>query len=98
MKNFNNNTDNKDEWVTPRYITDSLGGFDLDPCMSVGSHLKPIANINYCYGGLEREWYGRVWCNPPYGKHTFVWLKRLADHGSGIALIFARTETRGFHA
>lgn len=24
--------DTKDEWLTPRYITDALGEFDLDVC------------------------------------------------------------------
>jgi hypothetical protein len=38
-----------------------------------------------------------VWCNPPYGRETFKWLNKLARHGSGIALVFARTETVGFH-
>lgn len=35
----------------------------------------------------------RVWLNPPYGKETDVWLEKLSQHKSGIALIFARTET-----
>jgi hypothetical protein len=34
--------------------------------------------------------------NPPYGKETGRWLDRLACHGDGIALIFARTETEMF--
>lgn len=34
---------------------------------------------------------------PPYGRETFKWLAKLAEHKSGIALIFARTETTGFH-
>jgi hypothetical protein len=38
-----------------------------------------------------------VYCNPPYGSATGIWLNRLADHpGGGIALIFARTETEMF--
>jgi hypothetical protein len=41
-------------------------------------------------------WSGFVWCNPPYGPLWGAWLERLADHGNGIALIFARTETRLF--
>lgn len=41
-------------------------------------------------------WSGRVWLNPPFGEHTWAWLGRLADHGNGIALAFARTETVGF--
>ena len=47
--------------------------------------------------GLLKPWHGRVWMNPPYGKKTFRWVGRLAEHGNGIALIFARTETQGFH-
>jgi ethanolamine utilization protein EutQ (cupin superfamily) len=34
--------------------------------------------------------------NPPYGNHAATWLERLAKHGDGIALVFARTETRMF--
>lgn len=36
--------------------------------------------------------------NPPYGPQTYRWLSKLADHGDGFALIFARTETAGFFA
>jgi hypothetical protein len=97
-KNFNSNTENKEEWFTPRYITDVLGRFDLDPCNSMKSKLQRIATCDYYINGLEQEWYGRVWCNPPYGNNTFEWIKKLADHGNGIALIFARTETIGFHS
>ena len=58
-----------------------------------------LANKTYnkADDGLTKEWEGRVWLNPPYGRSTFTWLEKLAAHGSGIALIFARTETRGFH-
>src|SRR5437763_5696 len=47
--------------------------------------------------GWTRRWTGRVFMNPPYGPETGKWLARLADHGDGIALIFARTETEMFH-
>jgi hypothetical protein len=39
-----------------------------------------------------------VWCNPPFGPEAGRWLARLADHGHGIALVPARTETRWFVA
>ena len=87
----------KDEWLTPPVILESLGEFDLDPCSPINrpwptakSHLTINDN------GLNAEWNGCVWCNPPYGLEAKKWLAKLADHGSGIALIFARTETRMF--
>ncbi len=97
-RNFNTNTDNHDEWLTPPKIIQSLGEFDLDPC-SPSPSTRPwtTAIMHYWEGGLEKDWYGRVWCNPPYGRETFKWLEKLAEHGEGIALIFCRTETIGFH-
>jgi hypothetical protein len=98
MNNFNTNTDNNDEWLTPPYIIKALGEFDLDPCAPV---CRPwnIAKKHYDINdnGLTLPWEGRIWCNPPYGRDTFIWLNKLAAHGDGIALIFARTETIGFH-
>lgn len=47
--------------------------------------------------GLTEDWgnYGRTYTNPPYGaKECNDWLKKLADHGNGIALIASRTETQ----
>jgi len=97
--NFNSNTENKDEWLTPPEIVKSLGLFDLDPCQPIKppfTHAVKGFNIND--DGLSKDWHGRVFCNPPYGRETFKWLDKLSTHGNGIALIFARTETRGFHS
>lgn len=46
--------------------------------------------------GLRQPWEGRVWCNPPYGRAAAAWLKRMAEHDNGVALLFARTETEMF--
>ena len=85
------------EWLTPPYIIDSLGYFDLDPCSPL---IRPWDTARKHYNikddGLKKPWEGRVWCNPPYGKETGKWLARCADHGNAIALIFARTETKMF--
>lgn len=86
------------DWLTPPWLIGELGPFDLDPCASenqpwaTASHHITEANNN----GLTQTWWGRVWCNPPYGLQTWHWLEKLADHGDGMALIFARTETVGF--
>ena len=98
-KTFNTQGDGHDEWLTPKWITDTLGPFELDPC-SPGDR-RPWDTATYHLSvendGLNAPWFGRVWCNPPYGRETFKWLDKLASHGNGIALIFARTETKGFH-
>lgn len=85
----------KDEWLTPPQLLRELGHFDLDPCAPI-DRPWPTAGQHYTQqdDGLSLPWFGRVWCNPPYGSETGKWLERLADHGDGIALIFARVETR----
>lgn len=89
------------EWYTPPGIFDALGiRFDLDPCSPPGGLPWVPAALSYSEAddGLTRPWTGRVWMNPPYGRHTEAWMRRLASHGDGIALVFARTETEWFHA
>lgn len=85
-------------WLTPRPLVESLGMFDLDPCGAPGHVLaRQTFQIDEGEDGLDLPWHGRVWLNPPYGKEAEAFLKKLADHGRGTALIFARTETRSFH-
>jgi hypothetical protein len=90
-------TKGHDEWLTPKYITDALGPFDLDPCSPI---VRPWDTAKKHYtvedDGLSKKWHGRVWCNPPYGPETKKWLERIASHGDGIALVFSRTETGSF--
>lgn len=89
----------KDEWLTPPDLLRALGGFDLDPC-APSADRRPWETAKYHFSveqdGLTRPWFGRVWCNPPYGLIASQWLARLAGHGNGVALIFARTETAMF--
>ena len=98
-RNFNTNTENHDEWLTPPEIIKALGEFDLDPCSPVNRPWDTAKkHFTKFDDGLNKEWDGRVWVNPPYGRETFKWLEKLSEHKSGVALIFARTETIGFHA
>lgn len=83
------------EWLTPRWITDRLGEFDLDPC-AADPRPWDIGRVNYTERGLSRPWFGRVFCNPPYGRHAGVWMQQFLGHGVGVALIMARTETAWF--
>lgn len=84
----------KREWLTPPEILQALGPFDLDPCAPI-DRPWPMAKKHYSIldNGLMQPWFGRVWLNPPYGRQTNDWLRKMAHHDNGIALIFARTET-----
>lgn len=84
------------DWCTPPEIVDALGPFDLDPCASKPQPFRTAKRM-WTEGGLLSGWRGRVWLNPPYGNETRLWLRKMADHGNGIALVFARTDTAMFH-
>lgn len=88
----------KDEWLTPPSLVKLLGDFDLDPC-APAQRPWDTAGLHYSVhdNGLAMPWFGRVWLNPPYGRQMAEWVARLADHGDGIALVFARTDTEAFH-
>ena len=54
--------------ITPLWILDSLGGsesFDLDPA---GADPRPwdCAKVTWTSHGLERDWFGFVYLNPPF--------------------------------
>ena len=94
---FERVADGKDEWLTPPEIIRCLGEFDLDPCASI-VRPWPTAMRHYTIqdNGLAQPWIGRVWCNPPYGDKAEPFLHKMAEHGNGILLLFARTETKMF--
>lgn len=89
-------------WLTPPDIIQALGPFDLDPCAAPAPRPWPTAkrHITLPNDGLATPWpkEERAWVNPPYSTAEIgKWLKALADHDNGTALIFARTETDAFH-
>lgn len=87
-----------DVWLTPPRLIQSLGRFDLDPCCPNNLPWKTadkFYSLDNGEDGLSLPWNGRIWLNPPYSNWV-PFLKKLKNHGDGIALIFARTETQGF--
>ena len=58
-KTFNTNIENKDEWLTPPYISKALGEFDLDPCQPI---IPPFVHARKGYNilddGLVQSWGG----------------------------------------
>jgi len=89
------------EWYTPKYIFDALGlEFDLDPCSpgaDIVSWIPAKRHLTIEDNGLIAHWEGNVFMNPPYGMDTPKWFEHLALYGNGIGLVFARTDTKGFH-
>lgn len=98
MKSHQQTIGNTDEWLTPPAILDALGSFDLDPCSPIN---RPWWTAKVCLTELDdwlrADWFGRVWLNPPFNRRQHPeWMKKMAEHGNGIMLIPAATETKAF--
>lgn len=91
------------EWPTPQWLFDELNkefNFDLDACAT-----KKNAKCKryYAVNSLQKEWTGRVWCNPPYGREIGSWVEKgfdsAVDYGSLVVMLLpARTDTKWFHS
>lgn len=89
------------EWYTPAWVFERIGlRYDMDVASPEEGPLPWIPADDFITptrDGLATPWQGRVWCNPPYGPETIKWMRKMAEHGHGIALVFARTDTKWFH-
>jgi DNA N-6-adenine-methyltransferase (Dam) len=87
--------------ITPLWILDALGGpasFDLDPA-AADPRPWDCANCSLIKAdnGLAASWTGRVFLNPPFDRREVgTWIRRLAEHGTGICLTHARCEAGWF--
>ena len=56
-----------DRLQTPEWVYKNLGSIDLDPCAGEHTHIG-VSNwaVERGENGLEREWFGFVYCNPPF--------------------------------
>ena len=104
------------EWYTPaRYaevIRELLGTIDVDPASNALANQVIQATTYYDVqsNGLDKEWHGRVFLNPPYGYdgatrqkgNVGVWINKLVEqYTAGIVteavlLVNATTEKRWF--
>lgn len=83
-------------WLTPPERIKALGPFDLDPCCPPRMPWQTATRmLTEKDDGLNQEWTGRVWLNPPFDSRTIgKWLEKITN---GIALVAARTETKWFY-
>lgn len=97
-----NSNPERDNWATPRSLIERLekefGKFDLDVC---ASEKNKVCERFYSkeQNGLEQDWSGLVWCNPPYS-NKLEWIEKAhleAQKGAKtIVLLPAFTETHFF--
>jgi site-specific DNA-methyltransferase (adenine-specific) len=95
-----------DDWATPRDLFDQqnrLHKFDLDVAASSTNHLcKEWFGLDHDdesrRDGLAADWYGHVWCNPPYGRVIKDWVLKASQHHDLVVMLLpARTDTKWFH-
>lgn len=103
-----NNSGNNEWYTPPEYIAAAravMGGIDTDPASSAVANQTVKAGVYFDedYDGLQREWHGRVWLNPPYSQPEIVdfCAKLVAEIESGrvrqaITLTNNATETAWF--
>lgn len=85
--------------LTPRWILDRLGVFDLDPCAATVRPWDIAArNLTEADDGLAADWRDdEAFVNPPFDRYQVGrWVEKLAAHRNGVLLLHARTETAWF--
>lgn len=99
------NNSKDDEWYTPaQYIEaarEVLGTIDLDPASNdfANETVKAVTYYTEETNGLEQEWFGNIWMNPPY---STALLNKFADKlvesrfEQAIVLVNNATETAWF--
>ena len=79
----------RNDWATPPEIFDALGEhFFLDVAAPPEGPLHVPCEWWFSERGLEEEWSGFVWMNPPFGGRNGIrpWLDKFLAHGNGVAL------------
>lgn len=97
------------EWFTPpeilNLVREVLGTIDLDPasCETANQLVQAEQYFTQADNGLTKEWHGKVFLNPPYGKHgQKQWSRRMVDAylskeiEEGILLVNSATGNKWF--
>lgn len=83
------------EWYTPKYVFDALGFlFDMDVASPLDRRFCHVPAREFITkNSLQKEWYGTVWMNPPFGGRNglIAWIDKMNSHQNGIALTPDRT-------
>lgn len=98
---FSSATDN---WATPQDFFDKLHkvfNFQTDVCASA-ENTKCAKFYDKASNGLEQEWNGSCWMNPPYGRTIGDWMRKAYESArtngaTVVCLVPARTDTKWWH-
>lgn len=89
----------KDEWATPQDLYDACHaefGFTLDVCASPEN---AKCEQFYSENGLEQEWAGVCWMNPPYSE-VAAWMAKARESANNgatvVCLVPSRTDVGWF--
>lgn len=96
-------TSKTDMWATPQEFYDKLNeefGFELDVC-ATPDNAKCEQYYSPEVDGLQQEWTGVCWMNPPYGRVIGKWVKKAYESSLNgatvVCLLPARTDTKWWH-
>lgn len=86
------NQSTSNEWYTPRQyirgVREVMGDIDIDPASNAYANQIVCARVYYDKesDGFQRNWHGRVFLNPPYGRseeekesNQALWSKKLVE-------------------
>ena len=95
------------EWQTPLdlfdFLDEEFGPFHLD---AAATRENALCKMHFTKedDSLKQNWFGNVYCNPPYGRELASWIakaqKEIAENvnvKSVTMLLPARTDTKWFH-
>lgn len=90
-------------WETPQEFFDKYNKiykFDLDVCAN-DENKKCEKYFDEKINGLEQNWQGNCWMNPPYGREIKKWMKKAYEESKKgcrvVCLVPARTDTAWWH-
>lgn len=94
---------NTDMWATPQDFFNKLNAefnFQCDVC-AIDDNAKCDKYYSPEEDGLQQEWQGVCWMNPPYGRVIGEWVKKAYESSLNgatvVCLLPARTDTKWWH-
>ena len=90
-------------WATPPSFFAKYNekySFNLDVCASE-ENAKCTNYFTEADDGLQQEWTGVCWMNPPYGREIIKWMRKAYESSLNgatvVCLVPARTDTTWWH-